>query len=141
MLAAMRRVAFLAALVLAGGAGSADAASGYFETPSRNIGCGWFSGLGGSLRCEIRSGLRPLPRRPGSCELDWGYGISIGRTGRADVLCAGDTVRRSGRVPILGYGRTWRRGGFVCVSRAIGLRCTNVTGHGFFLSRERWRIF
>lgn len=119
----------------------ADAASAYFETPSRNIACAWFSGYGGVLRCEIRSLLRPMPPRPASCDVDWAYGISIGRTGRARVLCAGDTIRRTGNVRVLAYGTTWRRGGFRCASAVIGLRCTNASGHGFFLSRERWRIF
>jgi len=132
----------LAALAVAGvGAAPGLAASDYFETPSRNIACGWLSGFGGSLRCEIGSLLRPQPPRPASCDVDWGYGISMARTGRARVLCAGDTVRRSGPVRILRYGSSWRAGGFTCTSRTIGLRCTNSSAHGFFLSRERWRIF
>ena len=135
------RVAFFAVLLIVAFPAGAGAASSYFETPSRNIACGWFSGFGGSLRCEIGSLLRPLPPRPASCDVDWGYGISMGRTGRAHVLCAGDTVRRTGEVAILGYGRTWQRGGFKCTSAKTGLRCVNVSGRGFFLSRERWRIF
>ncbi|MBA2462832.1 MAG: hypothetical protein H0V45_13890 [Actinobacteria bacterium] len=132
----------LAALAFVGfGAEPCLAASAYFETPSRNIACAWLSGFGGSLRCEIASLLRPLPPRPVSCDVDWGYGISMGRTGRARVLCAGDTVRRTGPVRILAYGSTWRAGGFRCVSARIGLRCTNSSEHGFFLSRERWRVF
>jgi hypothetical protein len=30
--------------------------------------------------------------------------------------------------------------GFRCVSRATGLACTNTRGHGWFLSRESWRV-
>jgi len=120
---------------------SISAANDYFETPSRNIACGWFSESGGHLRCEIGSLLRPLPPRPRSCDVDWGYGISMGRTGRPRVLCAGDTVRRPGHIRILRYGSTWRAGGFRCTSAAVGLTCTNASAHGFFLSRERWRIF
>ena len=138
----MRRAALVAALVVAAAApASAQAASAYFETPSRNIACGWYSGSGGSLRCEIGSLLRPLPARPASCDVDWGYGISMGRTGRAQVLCAGDTIRRTGNVRILAYGSTWQRSGFRCTSSRTGLRCVNASGRGFFLSRERWRIF
>ena len=129
------------ALVVALAAGRAEAATAYFETPSRNIACAWHSDDGGSLRCEITSLLRPMPPRPADCDVDWGYGISMGRTGRANVLCAGDTVRRMGNVPILAYGTSWRRGAFRCTSARTGLRCTNGSGHGFFLSRERWRIF
>jgi hypothetical protein len=134
------RTVFLVAAVLAAVLpGRAGAATAYFETPSRNIACGWFSGLGGSLRCEIRSLLRPMPPRPVSCDVDWGYGLAMGRTGRANVLCAGDTVRRTGAVRILAYGTTWRRGGFTCTSARTGLTCRNASGRGFFLSRERWR--
>jgi hypothetical protein len=118
-----------------------DAATAYFETPSRNIACAWFSGYGGVLRCEMRSLLRPLPPRPPGCDVDWGYGISMERSGRARVLCAGDTIRRTGSVRILAYGTAWRRGGFVCTSARAGLRCSNASAHGFFLSRARWRIF
>ena len=139
---ALRRAVLIAAVLAAGVlSGRAEAATDYFETPSRNIACGWFSGSGGSLRCEILSLLRPMPPRPASCDVDWGYGLSLGRTGRAHVLCAGDTIRRTGRVRILAYGRTWRRGGFSCTSARVGLRCVNASGHGFFLSRERWRRF
>jgi hypothetical protein len=43
--------------------------------------------------------------------------------------------------PKLGYGRryTWR--GITCVSATTGLTCRNASGHGFFLSRRRQRIF
>ena len=136
------RSAFLFALVLAVVVpASAEAASAYFETPSRNIACGWYSDGGGSLRCEIGSLLRPLPPRPAGCDVDWGYGISIGRTGRAQMLCAGDTIRRQGRVRILAYGSSWRRDGFRYASSRAGLRCVNASRRGFFLSRERWQIF
>jgi hypothetical protein len=121
------------------------AASEYFETPSRNIACGWFADSSKRsrtyLRCEIRSLLSPMPKRPASCDVDWGYGMSIANTGVASVLCAGDTVRRQGAQPILAYGATWRRRGFLCTSASSGLTCRNTSGHGFFLSRERWRRF
>lgn len=120
-------------------------APAYFETPSHNIACGWFAdGTRPSdtyLRCEIRSLLSPMPKRPASCDVDWGYGMSIASTGGASVLCAGDTIRRQGSRSILSYGATWRRRGFVCTSASVGLTCRNTSGHGFFLSRERWKRF
>lgn len=61
-------------------------------------------------------------------------------TGRATASCAGDTVYNP-RARILAYGETWRRGGFRCTSRTAGLTCTNRSDHGFFLSRQRWRLF
>jgi Family of unknown function (DUF6636) len=105
-----------------------------FRMPSNNIACGYFTGFGPvSLRCDILSGMKPRPR--GSCELDW-TGLSMG-LGSARPTCAGDTVFDR-RAPVLRYGSVWKRGPFTCVSLLIGLSCTNRTGHGFFLSKERW---
>jgi hypothetical protein len=107
-----------------------------FHTPSGNIGCG-YTGAGGSpkgfLRCDIGTGIKPAPKKPASCQLDYGSGYSMGDTGRAKGVCAGDTVLHQGKV--LAYGKTWRNGGFTCASKTTGLRCTNRSGHGFFLSK------
>jgi hypothetical protein len=43
---------------------------------------------------------------------------------------------------VLGYGRTIRFGRRIaCTARRSGLTCRNRDGHGFFLSRERVRLF
>lgn len=137
----MTRAVSLLALALALIASQAQAGSergqvlSFFRTPSGNIGC-LFASSPDALRCDILSGLRPQPS--GRCQLDW-PGLTMRTTGRAHALCAGDTVvNRSSRV--LGYGQTWRRSGFTCLSRRTGLRCTNRSGRGFELARERWRL-
>ncbi len=125
-----------AALVLAGSA-AADLAIP-FRTPSGNIGCYYTSNrdLRDTLRCDIRSGLRPAPARPRSCTLDWGDSYELAPTGRTRLTCHGDTaIDPTARV--LRYGTRWSRGGFTCTSRKAGLRCRNRSGHGFFLSRAR----
>lgn len=134
----MRAAIALAGLILC--AIGATAAQGSqsavvpFRTPSGNIACAYITGFGPvTLRCDILSGLRPEPRR--RCELDW-TGLSMGR-GSARPTCAGDTVYDR-RAPVLRYGSIWKRGPFTCVSLLIGLSCANRTGHGFFLSKERW---
>jgi hypothetical protein len=134
-------------LVLAAGAGSASAATkvpNFFQTPSHNIGCIYVAPFASTdrpnLRCDIGGGLHPLPLRPKNCDLDWGYGYAMFGTGRAGTFCAGDTAKDP-RAPVLAYGRTWRKGPFTCTSRAIGLRCTNRSGHGFFLSRQHSYTF
>ncbi len=103
-----------------------------FRTPTGSIGC-----VGGpTLRCDIRSGLKPLPPKPASCKRDWGFGYAVGQTGISHAVCASDTaIDRTARV--LRYGTSWRRGGLTCLSRPTGLRCTNRSRHGFFLSRSR----
>jgi hypothetical protein len=131
------------ALLAAAGAATASAAS-FFQTPSHNIGCVYVGLLSDGakpyLRCDIVSGLRPRPPRPKGCDLDWGYGYSMYETGRAKPFCAGDTARDP-RAPVLQYGRTWRRSPFTCVSQTSGLRCTNGSKHGFFLSRAHSYTF
>ncbi len=135
----MRRKAAVGALTLVVAGMLTTIASGtdgrFFRTPSGNIGCAIF---GGVLRCDIGTGLIPRPPRPAGCELDWGFGLTLGRTGRAGIVCAGDTVIDPG-APVLRYGSTWRRVGLRCVSRTGGLTCTNPSGRGFFLSRQEWR--
>jgi hypothetical protein len=115
----------------------AYALTAQFRTPSANIGCVYSSepSLGGPfLRCDILSGLKPKPRKPKGCELDWAFGFQMGARGRAQTVCAGDTAVDR-RAKVVRYGSTWKRGGFVCTSRRTGLRCRNLSGHGFLLSR------
>jgi hypothetical protein len=126
------RLALLLALVFPA---SALAASVFFQTPSHNIGCA-YSTSPANLRCDIRSGLRPRPPRPGNCDLDWGDSYGLGPTGRATIICHGDTAIDP-RSRILRYGSTWQRGAFTCRSKTTGLRCRNRSGHGFFMSRQR----
>ena len=108
-----------------------------FRTPSGNIGCVYASGLGlpATLRCDIRSRLKPLPPKPRGCGLDWGDSYELRETGRAIVTCHGDTAIDP-RSRVLRYGASWARGRFACASRLQGLRCRNASGHGFFLSRQ-----
>jgi hypothetical protein len=128
-------------IALALGASSAASAGtssiATFRTPSGNIGCVYSSagnGLPASVRCDIRSLLKPKPAKPKNCHLDYGDSFTLLRTGRALVTCHGDTALDP-HAPVLAYGKVWRRNGFTCTSKAAGLRCSNPSGHGFFLSR------
>jgi hypothetical protein len=119
-------------------AGSAHAALFMFRTPSSNIGCIFSSepsGRGPYLRCDILSGLKPAPTRPKGCRLDWKYGYRIQPTGRALKVCAGDTAVNR-RATVVRYGAKWSSGALTCLSRKVGLRCHNRSGHGFFLSKK-----
>ena len=134
----------LAVLVLAVAAPARASTVLMFRTPSGNIGCVFASGLtattAASIRCDIRSKQYPAPRRPASCDLDYGDSFEVGRSGRARPVCHGDTAIDP-RSRVLGYGKTWERSGLTCTSRTSGLTCSNRVGHGFFLSRQRWRVF
>jgi hypothetical protein len=133
-----RAVVVLALLGLVVGGGSALGASGAetFRTPSGNIYCAYehYSFAPIDLRCEIRTGVKPLPPKPRTCDADWGAGYSMRQTGLAHVLCISDTIYDP-KAKVLAYGRTWHGGGFTCTSQTTGLRCMNARGHGFFLSR------
>ena len=45
------------------------------------------------------------------------------------------------RAKTLAYGKTRKYGSFSCTSQTSGLRCRNRSGHGFSLSRERYKLF
>jgi uncharacterized protein DUF6636 len=111
----------------------------YFETPSHNIGCYLDSK---SVRCDIRERDWTPPSKPQYCikaGVDWGQGVAVS-SHRASVVCAGDTTL--GGPGLLGYGHSSRRGPIYCTSRTTGITCRNAdTGHGFFLSRARYRLF
>lgn len=113
------------------GLGYPDLATLAFQMPSRSIGCAL---AGGTLRCDILSGLSPAPGA--ACELDW-VGVVLPRHSAAEPLCAGDTIY--GRAaPTLAYGLMWRRAGFTCESRESGLTCANRAGAEFRLARGSW---
>jgi hypothetical protein len=127
-------VACLSAGIASAGQGAAII---FFRTPSKNIGCVYSPaepGRQAALRCDIRSGLRPKPARPARCDLDYGDSYELSKSGRTIIVCHGDTALDP-HARVLRYGTTWRRNGFVCTSRPIGLRCSNPSGHGFFMSR------
>ena len=123
----------------------------YVKTPSGNIVCAFWTGgnMQPSVGCRIKTGLRspPTSRRP---ECSPSFGISLKATGRAQPdrsICPGEDEGDAGVLAyesvaqVLPYGTTRSSGGIRCTSRSTGLTCRNTSGHGFFLSRERWRAF
>lgn len=131
-------------LIAAAFVASASAApQGYqtFKTPSEKIACGYASVAGhyseSILRCDIRTGLKPKVKRPRGCHYDFGSTLELGPTGKARIGCVSDAIGTVKKV--LGYGKTWHGGPFTCKSARTGLTCKNKSGHGFFLSQQRWR--
>lgn len=131
------RLAALAVMMSVLAPASASASSVIqFQSPSRNIGCAlvkfegpWF------VRCDIAHHSWPTPRKPRSCELDYGQGVELSATGSSSFVCAGDTTLGAGRS--LRYGRSVSRGPLRCTSRRTGMRCVSRRSHhGFALSRQ-----
>jgi hypothetical protein len=117
----------------------AASSSFWFQTPSHNVAC---IGDSKSIRCDTRFVTKySQPRyKPKGCDVDWGP-LGMGPTGRAHVLCVGDTALNP-KAKVLAYGSSKLfSGSFRCSSRTAGLRCHNRSGHGFFLSRQRQSIF
>jgi len=139
----VRRIALCAAALALAGSATAEAALIRFATPSRNIGC--IAVAGASIRCDIRQTDAAIPRRPAGCEQDWGNAYEIGRrAARGRGVCAGDTALPAPgeRIRIVAYGATIRiRNGLRCTSTRRGLTCLNLRAHGFFLSKQKIRLF
>jgi hypothetical protein len=109
-----------------------------FQSPTGNIGCVLVAEV---ARCDIAKRSWSPPPRPSSCQLDYGQGLAVGRSGKATVVCAGDTARLQGSKK-LAYGTQSQVGDFTCVSRRDGMTCTNrSTGHGFQISAESYKLF
>lgn len=140
------RVLALVLVVISGvvGIGAAAAQSGpdriaSFNTPSGNIGCIAF---GHNLRCDIARKDWKAPRAQHPCRLVRGDSLTMRGTGRPLWTCHGDTaLAPRGSRRALAYGTRWHWGPFTCTSRITGLTCTNRQGHGFFLSRQSYRVF
>ncbi|MEV4638535.1 DUF6636 domain-containing protein [Actinoplanes sp. NPDC049548] len=108
-----------------------------FVSPSRNIGC--YLSVDGA-RCDLAKKNWSAGPAPADCELDWGFGVAVGKTGQANFTCAGDTVL--GANDILEYGQALRAGDFRCDSGSAGMRCENeASGHGFTVAKERYDFF
>lgn len=146
MTRAVAALAVCGMLALAGSCGSvASAASAprhlsFFESPSRNIGCAI---VDATARCDITARSWSPPRRPASCPkiVDFGQGLIVGATGAARLVCAGDTAMNP-TAPRLAYGQVDVIGSLRCTSALSGVTCASTrTGHGFFISRQGYRLF
>ena len=140
-LRAMRLIATAAVLVAATAAiPTATASAGLrgFRSPSGNIVC---AQEGARIRCDLLATTNGRPKRPASCDFDWGYAYAT-QAGwhRGRRLCVSDTVNDPS-LPTLRYGRSWTAAGVTCRSRSAGVTCANRGGHGFFLSKGRQRLF
>jgi hypothetical protein len=157
------KILFVLTLVVGGacaaGGVNATAATkfhtGYFQTPSGNIHCDFlYPGKFTYVRCGLKSGFKPAPptRGPGCFPPRW---LTLRLTGGPRLqssICPGEDEGDAGPfiggqhpgppARVLRYGTSWSGGGLRCASAFSGLTCrSSVSGRGFFLSRERWRVF
>ncbi len=139
--------AAVAALVAAASADSSTRLPG-FRSPSGNISCLFLGGTPATLLCKIAHAdyAKQLEDRcmgPSGAGVDWhGFALSAARKGT--IVCSGGALYPGTDRPsyvTLPYGKTWRQKWFSCSSRVIGVNCSNPNGHGFFLSRQTWRVW
>lgn len=105
---------------------------GGFVTPSRNIACNVGPlGKGGApaIGCSLFSASSPQ-----GTATWW-----MAATGRAHFAYAKADPATDFRTLRYGWKYSWR--GLACVSARDGLTCRNKSKHGFFLSRQKQRIF
>lgn len=136
--------AFTYSVVVASGGGVGVSATHIvhlttFRSPTGNIGCVM---LDGTARCDILRRVWKPPPRPASCskEVDFGQGLEVGRSRKGTFVCAGDTALDPISSP-LRHGEASEEGGFLCASVSQGMFCDAPDGHGFFISRQRYRVF
>lgn len=105
-----------------------------FQTEAHNIEC-YFIRSTESLRCDIRTGLKPPPRKAAGCTRRMtGYEMKV--VGHPQAVCAPEAVL----LPILRVlkARTsWLFHGFRCYAGHSSIRCRNQVFEGFFLSKRR----
>jgi hypothetical protein len=133
----------LALVVVPGGAAKRVPLPG-FVTPSGNIRC-FYIPTPAHLLCTVRRGAYTQQAQDACIArdgLDW-HGWEVSARRATTTVCSGgilwDPVHDVPTFRALAYGRTWHFAAFTCASRRTGLTCTTGTGHGVFLSRERWR--
>lgn len=108
----------------------------WFSTPTGNISC---AVMADSARCDIVDRAWAPPTRPTDCPLDWGSSLVVSVTQAGKFACNSDTVFRP-EVP-MPYGRRVTNGAMSCDVVAEGVTCRSSAGHGFFLSKESYRLY
>jgi hypothetical protein len=98
----------------------------------------WDPKDGSWARCDVANAAYQTPLTADCRDLDQGDSLVLGET--VASTCHGDTVLRAGSVLAVGHGR--RLGDIRCTMTHAGVTCRNlVTGHGFRMSRTRYRIW
>jgi len=101
-----------------------------FQTPRRDVVCE-ADERERSLQCQLSAGA--IEPHPATCYGEKLVGYWLEHAGRAGIMCG----RRDLIRPRTVLRSALRRSGFACTLRAAGVRCSNRSGHGFFVSNRR----
>jgi hypothetical protein len=148
-------VACVASLAASASADSSTRLPG-FRSPSGNISCLFVPSAvtdngertPATLLCKIAHAdyAKQLQGRcmgPTGAGVDW-HGFELTAARKGAIVCSGGALYPGADRPsyvTLPYGKTWRQKMFSCSSRVSGVNCSNPNGHGFFLSRQTWRVW
>ncbi len=111
----------------------------FFHTPSGNIGCGIIKAQGRwSIRCDVKEHDWMAPSGKTCTEGDYGSSLGMGGKARPRFICVSDALNNG---KTLTYGKSLSYGPFYCKSKVKGLKCWNKRAHGWFLSRQTYRLF
>lgn len=122
---------------LVASAAHADTSVSTIKMPSDNVYC---YGDDKGVRCDMIVTSNKQPPRPKDCQADYGKLFWLPATGKAERICAGDTVADPGAVT-LKYGQKWVLKSVTCESSESGLVCTNRSKNGFRLKRSEQTLF
>lgn len=67
--------------------------------------------------------------------------LILSATGTAVWTCHSEPIVPLDQHQTLAYGKSWSKGGLSCSSSPNGIKCRNKAGHGFELSRSRYKLF
>jgi hypothetical protein len=109
-----------------------------FRSPSGNLLCAVATNFAG---CQAAEYSYAPPAKPADCHLDWGREIRVGKSDPASFSCYGGMIAEPDS-PVLHYGYEVSRGAYSCRSSERGMTCLDSrTRHGFFISRDSYRLF
>ena len=140
-------------LVLVASTSASAATLPGFRSPSRNISCLFIpsapvdSGSGrtpATILCTLAHADYAKTLQ-GRCKgLDW-HGFLLPAARKGAVNCSGGILYNPStqhpRYITLAYGKTWRQKMLSCTSQFNGVNCSNLHGHGMFISRQTWRTW
>lgn len=110
----------------------------FAQTQDGNIGCAYGAKIG--VRCDIANHTWASPPKPARCDVDYGGGVQVGKSGPGSFVCAGDTTLHQGKKIALGV--TVKAGRYRCTSFGASVRCVNKrTHHGFVLGVDTVTLF
>jgi hypothetical protein len=107
----------------------------HFILPSRDIECqaSWSGTPADSILCQ--GPINPAPSRPPGCKRDYGSIYEMDATAQPEIGCFGGLPWSESESPTVSNYGTMKFGGITCDLEPSSIRCTNLDGYGFLMSK------